>query len=254
MSRSRLLLLAVLLWPVSASAFEGKYDLNRGSLRGEGSITRGADGNFVAKFEIGVPGCIGDVDAAGRASGGVLRLRAVDEFAECDLEVRETATGIDLKEIGRCNMRGGGCSFNSAWTKVGGRTKTSENAGAGADGTVPAKPPKPRKLAGNFYCSDETRLQKWQIEDPTYRTRPPKGATVSPMDYDFYFHGGTLAVSEGGDTTTFRGVKVSFSGDSAVYVGQKGAKWAVNPVGARNFVIVGTGLSGPTQLYACSWR
>lgn len=247
----RLVLPLVLLWPVgagAADAFEGTYRYRDGSAHGDATITRKADGGFTAAVTIGVPGCLGELAAVGREAGGVLRMKSADALSSCDVEIRKTATGIEIRELGHCDMRGGRCSFSGPYAAVAGRGPARPEA------TAPSAPGAGR-LAGEFYCADETRLTPARMADPNFRLPlPSAGAKLSPLAYDFAFHAGALTVSDGGDATTFRPVKAAVAGDTAVYSGPKGAKWVVRPVGARAPSLSGTGISGAIRLYACSWR
>lgn len=243
----RILLLLVVSWPVGANAFEGTYRYREGTAHGDATITRKSDGGFTAEVTIGVPGCLGELEAAGREAGGVLRMKSTEPLSSCDVEIRKTGTGIEIREIGRCDMHGGRCSFSGPYAAAGRAPARSDAPPAGA--------PAAARLTGEFYCADETRLSPERMADPNFRLPlPARGAPLSPLAYDFAFHGGALAVSEGGDTTTFRPVKAAVGADAAVYTGPKGAKWVIRPVGARSPSISGTGVTGAVRLHACSWR
>lgn len=232
-----------------AVAFEGDYGYEKGNAFGSAKIEK-SGGGYVAKFEIGSPGCTGDVETKGRESGGVLTLKATDG-GTCDLAVRHSGGGITVKEIGDCDMHGSRCSFSGPYPRIG-----AAPAGSATPTEAPATAPgKSGKLTGEFYCADELDLSAEHKADPTYRLSPPKsGAAASPLTYAFSYHAGALTVSDGGDTTTFKPVKVSIRGEEATYTGPEGAKWVVSPVGARDATIRGTGLSGPSDLVACGWR
>lgn len=256
-------LAAVLTLPSTALAFEGKYRSAEDDWQQNAAITKNADGTYSVNLEVTTPRCVGGWDAVGRLAGDVLVVDETNDGLTCSVAIRRTAIGINVKEF-TCDMHGRKCSFEGHYTRTGAAPAKGKPAAPSApdDDTAflfegapasPAAPPS-RPIGGRFTCADEINVEPAEREDPNYRLKPIEPGMTLSVGYDHYYANQAFTFSSGGDTTTYREVRVSIVGDTAIYKGSRGARWEVRPVGGRTVTIRGTGIPGGTTGFACSWR
>ena len=245
MRGSIFLISLVLATPVSA--FEGSYSAENGDAFRRATIAAKGAGSYVVDIEMGVPGCLGDLEGAvGRVVGDALVVDHREEFGACRLDIRRHATGIEIKEHA-CNLHGGRCSFSGVYAAVGGKKVGSAAAPTAAAPTEP-------RLAGNFYCAAPMNVDAARLRDPAYRLNVPAAGKIDALRYDYSYHAGVFAYSFAGDAYIQRSVKVSIAGTTATYTGPAGARWTVAPVGAATVTIRGKGLEDGEKGVGCVWR
>ncbi|MDK9696220.1 MAG: hypothetical protein OEL76_07510 [Siculibacillus sp.] len=251
-------LAAFLILPSAAMAFEGRYSNAESDWRQSAAITENADGTYSVSLEVTTPRCVGGLEAVGRLAGEVLVVDESNDGFTCSVAIRRTAIGINVKEF-TCDMHGARCGFEGYYTRLGAASAKGKPAAPTApdDDTaflLRGTPAPPRPIAGRFTCAGEINIEPAKREDPNYRLKPIEPGMTLSVGYDHYYANSAITFSSGGDSTTYRGVRVSIVGDTAVYKGSRGARWEVRPVGGRTVTIRGTGVPDGTTGFACSWR
>lgn len=100
----------------AAFAFEGTYSSQNGKAWQTATITKKGPGTYAVEMSIGVPGCLGELEATGTANGNVLRIDKEDDTEVCHLVATKKNGGLEVKEL-TCDAHGRKCGFGGFYAK-----------------------------------------------------------------------------------------------------------------------------------------
>ncbi len=101
----------------AAFAFEGTYSSQKGDAWQTATVVKRGPATYAVEMSIGVPGCLGELEATGTANGNVLRIDKEDEVEICHLVATKKNGGLEVKEL-TCDSHGRTCSFSGFYAKA----------------------------------------------------------------------------------------------------------------------------------------